>query len=145
MRTQMSCSDSCALLQPSPVPALLKPKNRISTQQPSESMDETGNQPGPYHIAPRITHVDRTIIRRYFKKRANNSTILTRAPARSEPRRPWTMNQPLPAELRTSLLPGELEEKLSALEIGYERVRAGDDVLLVEAGTRTIVDALVDL
>src|SRR5688572_26042768 len=76
--------------------------------------------------APCITHVDRTMIRAYFRRtdsapspRLNDSRDDRRASAHPE----------------LGMLPPDLEDKLSALPPGYMRMIPGKDVILVEAAS----------
>ena len=89
----------------------------------------------PYSVRPRITHIDRAIIRAYFRQ-----VGATAAQPGQEP-------QPdsLAHESQHTQLPDELEQKLSVLEAGYRRVRNSSQVLLIEAKSGTVVDALQDI
>lgn len=48
----------------------------------------------------------------------------------------------LPPEAEAERLPDDLEERLGEPPEGYIRVRVGTDILLVEAETRTVADAV---
>lgn len=90
-----------------------------------------------YKIAPRITHIDRAIIRSYF---AGDASRLPQE-RRGNPRQP-ALPMWLPPQVEQHALPRELECKLSLLPEGYERVLVGRDVILVEPETRAVVDVL---
>ena len=89
----------------------------------------------PYEVRPRITHIDRAIIRAYFRQ-----VGATAAQSGQEPQ-PESLAQ----ESQHTQLPHELEQKLSVLEDGYRRVRNTSQVLLIEADSGTVVDALEDI
>ena len=83
-----------------------------------------------YQIKPRITNVDRAIIRGYFRQHGSVPLL-----------RPADMTALFP-EFRKYLLPDALECRLSVPFPGHERIVVGSDVLLVEAATREIVDVM---
>ena len=84
-----------------------------------------------YKIGPRITYVDRAIIRDYFSQHAHRPT-----------RRPTDMTTLRSAPPRSLSLPHELECKLSVLPAGYARILSGGTVLLIETATRAIVEVM---
>jgi len=100
----------------------------------------------PYSVEPCITHIDRAIIRAYFRH-------LDGRPAFAQSRRAfqrlvrgrWSANNRPTSQLQTTPLPDDLEQKLSALAPGFQRVRAGSDVLLIEITTRAVIDVLPDI
>ena len=51
----------------------------------------------------------------------------------------------LPPGLHKTLLPGELERRLSQLPPGYERIIVGSDVVLIQTTTRIVLDILKDI
>lgn len=53
--------------------------------------------------------------------------------------------KPLPPGIAKRGLPTDLESRLPPLREGLERVIAGDDVTIVEEGTRVVVDVLKDV
>jgi hypothetical protein len=71
-----------------------------------------------YAVKPRITHVDRVIIRNYFRE-------ADCAPS-----------------LPPSQLPRQLECKLSPLPAGYKRVTVGHGVVLIDTSVSRMIDIL---
>jgi len=82
-----------------------------------------------YQVEPRITYVDRAVIRDYFHQHLLEESV-----------RPAWKKALFPEPHRQ--LPWELERRLSALFPGHERIVVGNDVLLVETATREIVDVM---
>jgi hypothetical protein len=111
----------CALLRPGP-------------HQPPE-------QPVEREFANRITESDRAAIARYYEGRWPRVKG-PRLHGRTRPRKRWIIGSRLPAGLRTSPLPRELEQTLSLLEPGYERVVAGAEILCIDTATARIVDVM---
>ena len=127
MRTH-EASASCALTRPLPlIPAM--------TRRPVSSLSSGAKRnPAPvvsdiYQIRPRITHVDRAIIRDYFHQHNLDELV-----------RPAWMKALFPKSHK-QLLPEALECRLSIPFPGHERILVGSgDVLLVETASHTIVD-----
>jgi hypothetical protein len=90
-----------------------------------------------YDIGPRITHIDRAIIRNYFQDRG-----ISLPPERRQLLRHPSVPMQLSPRVSQNALPLDLERKLSQLPDHCERVLVGRDVLLVESDTRTVVDIL---
>ena len=121
--------------------ALLRPVSRPHRHARSTRRLKTGAMSRDvYLIAPRITYVDRAILRSHFDQPPERC-ILARAP-RMRAGRPWRFGGQLPADLHAILLPADLEAKLSPLPLGYERIRVKGDVLLIETESRTVIDAI---
>jgi Ni/Co efflux regulator RcnB len=57
----------------------------------------------------------------------------------------WAMGQSLPDAVSVHRLPEELRRRLGLPPAGYEYGRVDDDVLLIEIGTRKVVDAIFGL
>jgi len=91
--------------------------------------------------ANRITGVDRAAISRYFEGRWSLANV-TRQARPGKLRRRWMIGGKLPASVHTDGLPRELEEKLSPLDAGFERLLVGCDVLCVEVTKCRIVDIM---
>jgi len=119
MYTQKFRANSCALVQP------IQPKLQLVTHVPA----------GRYEIAPRITQIDRAIIRGALHQQASS----TLKPGLRVQR---MAGQRLPRGVCVSPLPAKLERKLSALPTDFERVLVDCDVLLMQSATREIVDVM---
>ena len=83
---------------------------------------------------PRITHIDRTMIRTYFRPHANGRTPLLPEVSSGDRR--------VAPHLGPRRLPQDLEQKLSLLPAGYQRVIVGNDVVLVELASRVVIDVV---
>lgn len=129
MRTHQAHGIRCALLRSSP---------SFNARQVRAARRCSAAPSQPYEITARITCVDRAIIRQHFAEYRGGETD---TPPRSSVR-PWLVDARLPSGLHAKPLPHELELKLSALAAGFRRVRVGDDVLLIDAQTRRIVDVM---
>ena len=90
-----------------------------------------------YGVGPRITHIDRAIIRNYFQDRG-----ISLPPERRRHARQPTLPARLSPQVSQNALPRDLERKLSQLPEDCERVLVGRDVLLVDSKTRSVVDIL---
>ncbi len=90
-----------------------------------------------YGVGPRITHIDRAIIRNYFQERG-----MSLPPERRRHARQPTLPACLSSQVSQNALPLELERKLSQLPEDCQRVLVGRDVLLVDSKTRSVVDIL---
>lgn len=88
-----------------------------------------------YNAAPRITYVDRAIIRAYFQ---TSDGVLSIAETD-------TLPSLVGAKGKLHLLPENLECKLSALPASYVRALSGDSVILIETVTHTIMDRMHDI
>ena len=91
--------------------------------------------------ANRITSADRTAISNYFEGRWSLANVTLQA-SPSKLRRRWMIGGKLPASVHTDGLPRELENKLSQLETGFERLLVGCDVLCVDVTNSRIVDVM---
>lgn len=83
---------------------------------------------------------DRTIIERYVKENGLRSKSLPPGIAKNVAR-----GKPLPPGIAKRGLPSDLEGRLPTLRSGLERIIVGDDVTIVEEGTRIVVDILKDV
>lgn len=59
--------------------------------------------------------------------------------------KPWQRGRPLPADVPYYDVPSALLYELGNTPAGQQIVRVGTDLLLIDAGTRMVVDALEDL
>ena len=91
--------------------------------------------------ANRITSADRAAISRYFEGRWSLANV-TRQARPTKLRRRWMIGGKLPASVHTDGLPRELEEKLSPLDAGFQRLLVGCDVLCVDVTNCRIVDVM---
>lgn len=57
----------------------------------------------------------------------------------------WQRGSPLPSDVRYYDIPNELRLRLPPPPNNYGYVQLGTDVLLIELGTRLVVDAIVDI
>jgi Ni/Co efflux regulator RcnB len=57
----------------------------------------------------------------------------------------WQLGQPLPSGLKRYALEAELRRRLGTPPAGYEYARVAGDILLLEIGTRMVVDAIENL
>ena len=89
-----------------------------------------------YEIGPRITHIDRAIIRNYFQGRGEG--LSERRRYARVPTRPAALS----SQVSQHALPVELERKLSPLPDDCERVLVGRDVFLVQSNTGAVMDIL---
>ena len=128
MRTHAANNIPCALVRPPS--SLSGAKLRAFSDTCSGTKkSRVASRADDYQVEPRITYVDRAIIRDYLHQYHLDESV---GPARKK--------APFP-ELRRQL-PRELERRLSVPFPGYERVLVGSDVLLVETATREIVDVM---
>ena len=129
MRTHAASNTTCALVRSLPTVsgAALEISSARSCTQKNRAAIRAEKT---YQIQPRITYVDRAVIRDYFHQHNLD-----------EPVRPAWMNALFP-ETHQQLLPKELECRLSASFPGHERILVDSDVLLVETATREIVDVM---
>ena len=129
MRTHATSNIPCALLRP--LPSVSGAARRVISSTPAcTKTSHAAIRGGTYQIKPRITSIDRAIIRDYF-----NQYYL------DEPVQPASMKALFP-ESHRQLLPKELECRLSVPFPGLERILVGGDVLLVETASREIVDVM---
>ena len=110
--------------------ALLRPTSEQAITAPARS--ESSN---------RLTAADRATIARYFEGRWPRPKV-ARLHGRSRPRKRWMVGGRLPAGLRSSPLPRELEQQLTALEAGYVRLMVGPEILCVEESSLKITDIM---
>lgn len=83
---------------------------------------------------------ERTVIQRYSRTHGLTGTSLPPGIAKNVAR-----GKPLPPGIAKRGLPRDLDAKLPTLREGLERVIVGDDVTIVETGTRIVVDVLEDV
>ncbi|MEQ9489926.1 MAG: anti-virulence regulator CigR family protein [Alphaproteobacteria bacterium] len=83
---------------------------------------------------------DREIIQRYVKDHGIKSKGLPPGIAKNLER-----GKPLPPGIAKRFLPSDLEGRLPKLRDGLERIIVGDDVTIIEEGTRIVVDILRDV
>jgi len=83
---------------------------------------------------------DREIIQRYVKNHGVTSKGLPPGIAKNLER-----GKPLPPGIAKRNLPTDLERQLPSLRDGLERIIVGDDVTIIEEGTRVVVDILRDV
>lgn len=57
----------------------------------------------------------------------------------------WQRGSPLPSDVRYYDIPNDLRLRLPPPPNNYGYVQTGTDVLLIELGTRLVVDAIVDV
>ena len=106
-----------------------------STSGSSASGGEAGG------TANRITSADRASIAKHFEGSWSLANV-TREARPAKLRRRWMIGGRLPASIHTDGLPRELENKLSPLETGFERLLVGCDVLCVDVTNCRIVDVM---
>ncbi|HEV7821088.1 MAG TPA: hypothetical protein VGO84_07895 [Burkholderiales bacterium] len=121
MSSHDTSSNNCALL-----------RSASSSSASGGEADATAN---------RITNADRSAISQYFEGRWSLANV-TRQASPSKLRRRWMIGGKLPASVHTDGLPRELENQLSTLETGFERLLVGCDVLCVDVGNCRIVDVM---
>ena len=132
MRTHAAGNIPCALVRPPP--SVSGAALRDLSKAPSGTkQNRAAIRADTYHIEPRITCVDRAIIRGYFHQHNLDEPV---QPA-------W--KKALFPEAHRQLLPQELESRLSVAFPGHERILVGSDVLLVETASREIVDVMRDI
>lgn len=83
---------------------------------------------------------DRTIIQQYVREKGIGTTSLPPGIAKNVAR-----GKPLPPGIAKRGLPGDLEGRLPKLREGLRRIIVGDDVTIIEEGTRIVVDILRDV
>ena len=128
MRTHSASNNPCALVRPPP--SVSSAALRDLSKAPSGTkQNRAAIRADTYQIEPRITYVDRAVIRDYFHQHLLEESV-----------RPAWKKALFPEPHRQ--LPWELERRLSALFPGHERIVVGNDVLLVETATREIVDVM---
>lgn len=132
MRTHEASSTPCALTRSlPPISGMVLPA--ASMLSAYATMDRAAVGSDAYRIVPRITHIDRVIIRSYFRQR--------RCALRPQP----PDKNIRPAEPCRQWLPADLESKLSVLPAGYQRWLVGSEMLLMETATGTVIDVLRDI
>ena len=89
--------------------------------------------------ATRFTAMDQTAVRVYF---AANPIVWMGLPG--EIARDFARGKPLPRGVETSSLPRALLAKLPPRQ-GYDYMRVGDDVALVQSSTRLVVDVIENI
>jgi hypothetical protein len=94
-----------------------------------------GGGPARAQDLARFTAMDQSAVRMYF---AANPIVWMGLP--SELAREFARGKPLPKGTETAL-PRPLLAKLPPRQ-GYNYVRVGDDVALIEAGTRVVMDVI---
>ncbi len=129
MRTHATSDIRCALVRMRP-PVSGVALRVISSAPSCTQHNRAAIRGDAYHVKPRITCVDRAVIRDYFHQHDLDEVV-----------RPGSMKA-LISEFRKNLLPDELECRLSPPFPGHERMVVGGDVLLVETATREIVDVM---
>lgn len=130
MRTHAASNIPCALVRSLPPASGVALRVSSSAASCTKKNRAAIRGDAAYQIVPRITYVDRAIIRDYFRQ---HDLVPRLRPADREVLFP---------EFRKVLLPDELECRLSVPFPGHERILAGNDVLLVETATREIVDVM---
>jgi len=83
---------------------------------------------------------ERAVIERYARERDLRPTALPPGIAKNVAR-----GKPLPPGIAKRGLPRDLESRLPPLREGLERIIVGDDVTIIEEGTRIVVDVLKDV
>ena len=83
---------------------------------------------------------EREIIETYARERGVRTSSLPPGIAKNVQR-----GKPLPPGIAKRGLPQDLESRLPPLREGLERIIVGDDVTIVEEGTRIVVDVLKDV
>lgn len=83
---------------------------------------------------------ERDIIETYARERGVRTSSLPPGIAKNVQR-----GKPLPPGIAKRGLPQDLESRLPPLREGLERIIVGDDVTIVEEGTRIVVDVLKDV
>ncbi len=127
MRTQAASNIPCALVRPPSVSgAALR---GLSSAPACMKQSRAAIRADDYQIEPRITCVDRAIIRDYFHQHLLEESV-----------RPAWKRALFPEPHRQ--LPWELERRLSVPFPGHERMLVGNDVLLIETATGEIVDMM---
>jgi len=132
MRMQAASNTPCTLVQSRPSASVVKLR-LISGNHFYLKKSRATTRCDLYQIEPRITYVDRAIIRGYFRQQ----DFLA-------PLHPANMKALFP-EFRKYLLPDDLECRLSILPARYCRILISSDVLLIETTSRMIVDVLRDI
>jgi hypothetical protein len=131
----------CALVRPMPrVPAA----RRRMIPRAGARHGHARTHGYPYSTEPRITHIDRAIIRAYFRQ-VGSMAAQTAQEFQPELRTRLTAVQPLTPQLQMASLPNELEQKLSVLAAGYQRLQAGSELLLIETASGKVIDVLQDI
>lgn len=98
-------------------------------------LSAAGGTPARAQEAPRFTAMDQTAVRMYF---AANPIVWMGLP--NELAREFARGKTLPRGTETAL-PRPLLAKLPSRQ-GYNYVRVGDDVALIDAGTRVVMDVI---
>lgn len=83
---------------------------------------------------------DRTIIQQYVREKGIGTKSLPPGIAKNLAR-----GKPLPPGIAKRGLPDDLEGRLPKLREGLQRIIVGDDVTIIEEGTRVVVDILRDV
>jgi hypothetical protein len=115
--------DLCVLVQPAP----------------GAAGDVASSGEGAEHdaVAPCITHVDRGMIRAYFRGAHTAPAASTNHHSRAHGR--------VPSRAGSGAVPQDLEEKLSVLPAGYMRTIVGKNLVLVNVATHAVIDVVADI
>jgi len=89
--------------------------------------------------AARIADSDRRTIENYYRNAVRKQGL----PAnRSNDSTPVRQGSRLPVNVRSELLPADLERLLAPPPSGYVRIRVGPDIVLLHRQTRVVADAV---
>ncbi len=83
---------------------------------------------------------DKTVIEQYVREKGIGTKSLPPGIAKNVQR-----GKPLPPGIAKRGLPSDLEGRLPKLREGLQRIIVGDDVTIIEEGTRVVVDILKDV
>ncbi len=89
-----------------------------------------------------FTAHDRTAISNYFDAEQPIATVAHGEAMLPQVRNRWMVGARLPAYALTNPLPLKLEERLTALEPGYQRLIVGFEILCIEIESSRIVDVM---
>ncbi len=122
----------CVLVQPS-VQGRKANFNPAHTRRAKPYLVQPGTTFSDEIHHPRITHVDRVIVHKFWP--SDEQYALPGLLADE------TWNWPFDS-IHGKRLPADLEQLLSELPEGYQRLMMGRDLVLMESETRTVVDVM---
>jgi hypothetical protein len=142
---------SAAAAAPAPAPVVAPAATATTTAATSKSVPAATILPAqPAQPAqPVLTEAQRKIIQDHYASQQQRSGRCPPGLAKKNngclppgQAKKWAMGQPLPADARRQPVPDAVLKKIGMVEKGIEIVRILNDVVVLNKGTRTVLDAV---